>query len=173
MSARRFLWGFAAALTLGAGVDPARAEGSIELLSPGQFAALIEREHGNAVVVNLWATWCVPCLEEIPVLMQLGEEFAGDELTLLAVGMDDPGDLARVDAFRAQHFPGFKSYLRASADMDSLVSVIDPAWNELLPTTYLIDADGAVVKRIQGKRSRDEFRDEFRALTGDDRGGDR
>jgi hypothetical protein len=39
-----------------------------------------------------------------------------------------------------------------------MASVIDPAWNELLPTTYFIDRTGKVVKRIQGKKTLDEFR---------------
>ncbi len=48
--------------------------------------------------------------------------------------------------------------------MDTLVSVVDPSWNELLPTTYLIDRRGDVQRRIQGKRSLDDFRTEVQAL---------
>jgi glutathione peroxidase-family protein len=42
--------------------------------------------------------------------------------------------------------------------MDTLVSVVDPAWNEILPTSYLIGRDGKVLKKIQGKKTREEFR---------------
>jgi hypothetical protein len=42
--------------------------------------------------------------------------------------------------------------------MDELASVIDPAWNEVVPTTYIIDRRGKAVARIQGKKSLDEFR---------------
>ena len=85
-------------------------------------------------------------------------------MKLLAVGMDDPEERDRVEAFRKEHFPEFRSYLRNELEMDTLVSVVDPAWNELLPTTYLIDRDGKVAKRIQGKRSLEAFRTEVAAL---------
>ena len=145
-------------------IAPARAEGGIELASARQFSTILAAEQGKVVVLNLWATWCTPCLREIPDLMQLETEFSAQGLRLLAVGMDDPTELARVDAFRAKFFPAFRSYLRNEADMDTLVSVVDPAWNELLPTTYLIGRDGKVVKRIQGKKSLDDFRTEVTAL---------
>jgi hypothetical protein len=48
--------------------------------------------------------------------------------------------------------------------MDAAVSVVDPAWNELLPTTYLIGRDGKVAKRIQGKRTLEQFRSEVEPL---------
>ena len=72
--------------------------------------------------------------------------------------------IERVDAFRQEFFPGFRSYLRNEPDMDTLVSVVDPAWNELLPTTYLIDRDGRMIRRIQGRRSLEDFRAELSAL---------
>jgi peroxiredoxin len=103
-------------------------------------------------------------LQEIPDLITLSHEFAGRGVTLLAVSMDDPEELARVTAFRDKHFPAFKTLLRSEPSMDTLVSRIDPAWNELLPTTYLIGRDGQVRKRLQGKRSLEAFRKEVNKL---------
>jgi len=142
----------------------AQADGRVQLATADEFVAVLAATSGKVVVLNLWATWCTPCLREIPDLMQLEHELAPRGVKLLAVGMDDPTELARVDAFREKFFPEFFSYLRNEPDMDTLVSVVDPAWNELLPTTYLIGRDGKVVKRIQGKRSLDDFRAEVEAL---------
>ncbi len=133
-------------------------------ISSDELRAVLDRERGRVVILNLWATWCVPCLKEIPDLMRVEDSFADDGVTLVAVGMDDPADFDRVDGFRREHFPEFSSYLRSTPDMDSIVSVVDPVWNELLPTTYLIHADGSVAKRIQGKKSYDDFVDEIDAL---------
>ena len=97
--------------------------------------------------------------------MALEQEFEERGVVVIGLGMDEPDTLANlVEPFRAKHFPGFRTYLRDAPDMDTVVSVVDPAWNELLPTTYLIDRDGNVVKRIQGKRSREQFRLEIEAL---------
>lgn len=159
--------GLVVALLLAALVAPpaARAaEGSLTLAGPSAIRAELDRHGGKVVVLNLWATWCTPCLREIPDLMQLERELAGRGLALVALGMDDPAEFAGVEAFRATHFAGFRSLLRDTPDMDAAVSVVDPAWNELLPTTYLIGRDGKVAKRIQGKKSLEQFRTEVAPL---------
>lgn len=153
----------AAALLLSTPVA-VQAAGKVELATAGEFSAALAAQQGKVIVLNLWATWCTPCLKEIPDLMQLEREFAAKGVKLVAVGMDDPTELARVDSFRQKFFPDFVSYLRNEPDMDTLVSKVDPAWNELLPTTYLIGRDGKVVKRIQGKKSLEEFRAEVTVL---------
>lgn len=153
----------AAALLLSTPVA-VQAAGKVELATAGEFSAALAAQQGKVIVLNLWATWCTPCLKEIPDLMQLEREFAAKGMKLVAVGMDDPTELARVDSFRQKFFPDFVSYLRNEPDMDTLVSKVDPAWNELLPTTYLIGRDGKVVKRIQGKKSLEEFRAEVTVL---------
>ena len=141
------------------------ATAATELATPQQLRAILDREQGNVVVLNLWGTWCTPCLKEIPDLVALEQEFADRGVAVIGLGMDEPDTLAGlVEPFRAKHFPDFRTYLRDAPDMDSVVSVVDPAWNELLPTTYLIDREGNVVKRIQGKRSREQFRAEIEAL---------
>jgi len=152
------------ALLLLAAVPTAGAEGRLRPVTAPEFSAILTAARGKVVVLNLWATWCTPCLKEIPDLIQLEQELGARGVTLIAVGMDDPAELARVDAFRREHFPAFASYLRNEPEMDTLASVFDPAWNELLPTTYLIDRDGKVVRRIQGKRSLADFRAAVGAL---------
>lgn len=163
MSARPFVAALLVA-TLAAFAGPATADGYLRLADPAALRAELDRHRGKIVVLNLWATWCTPCLREIPDLMRLEVELADRGVALVALGMDDPTEFAAVEAFRAQHFVGFRSLLRDTADMDAAVSVVDPAWNELLPTTYLIGRDGKVAKRIQGKRTLEQFRAEVEPL---------
>ena len=126
-------------------------------------AASLERElaglRGQVVILNLWASWCSPCLEEIPMLMQLAADLETRGVQLVGVAMDEPGGGANAAReLREKHFPGFRTWLRGENRMDALVTRIDPAWNEILPTTYLIGRDGRVAQRIQGVRSYEEFR---------------
>jgi thiol-disulfide isomerase/thioredoxin len=130
-----------------------------QLIKVPQLRALLEAQRGKVLVVNVWGTWCVPCLREIPDLVQLEQELAPRGLALIGLGMDEPGMLAsQVEPFRLKYFPGFHTWLRDEPDMDTLVSVLDPAWNEILPTTYLVGRDGRVARKIQGSKSLDEFR---------------
>jgi glutathione peroxidase-family protein len=80
-------------------------------------------------------------------------------MVLLGVAMDEAATLqSTVEPFRLKFFPQFRTWVRGEPDMDTLVSVVDPAWNEILPTSYLIDRNGKVIKKIQGKKTREEFR---------------
>jgi len=118
------------------------------------------------VLINFWATWCRPCLEEIPTLMQLQTKLQDNGFSLVAVSLDDAASVeTRVKPFMNKQFPGFTSYLSIERDMDSMTSVIDPAWNGILPTSYLLARDGSVAERLQGIYSAEEFSEKILALS--------
>ena len=116
---------------------------------------------GRVVLVNLWATWCTPCLREIPDLLALEAELPASDFRLLAISMDDAYSEGWVTEFKAKHFPALVSFINAELDMDTLVSVIDPVWNETLPTSYIFNRDGEVVKKVQGKKPIAFFREQL------------
>jgi thiol-disulfide isomerase/thioredoxin len=147
-------------LLAGLAAHAADAPAVVSYVSAPELRTVLEKQRGRVVVLNLWATWCTSCLREIPDLVSLERELGGRGLSVLGVAMDDPGDLdSLVRPFHAKYFPAFKSYLRREADMDALASVVDPAWNEVLPTTYLIDREGKVVGRLQGRLTLAQFRE--------------
>jgi peroxiredoxin len=92
---------------------------------------------GKVVLVNFWATWCEPCLTELPTLERLRAAFAGRPLVVLAVQMGGSARMARNTAERLSlRFPML-------LDRDESAS---KAWRvELLPTSFLIGPDGALV----------------------------
>jgi len=121
----------------------------------------LSASEGRVVLVNLWATWCTPCLREIPDLLALEAELPASDFRLLAISMDDAYSEGWVTEFKAKHFPTLVSFINAELDMDTLVSVIDPVWNETLPTTYIFNREGEVVKKVQGKKPIAFFREQL------------
>ena len=110
------------------------------------------------VVINFWATWCKPCIDEIPDLQALEADLGDSGFDLIAVSLDDAWSLETiVKPFLEKWFPTFSTYLSVENDMDTMVSVIDPAWNEVLPTSYVLGGDGEIAARIQGGSSAAEF----------------
>jgi thiol-disulfide isomerase/thioredoxin len=137
---------------------PARV-GPAQLATAAQLRKALAKYRGQVIVLNFWATWCTPCLREIPDFLALEQELAPRGLKLLGVSMNEPAELAGVvEPFRRQYFPAFATYLRNEPDMDSIASVVDAAWNEILPTTWVLGRDGRVVAKIQGRKTREEFR---------------
>ena len=121
----------------------------------------LSASEGRVVLVNLWATWCTPCLREIPDLLALEAELPASDFRLLAISMDDAYSEGWVSEFKAKHFPTLVSFINAELDMDALVSVMDPVWNETLPTSYIFNREGEVVKKVQGKKPIAFFREQL------------
>lgn len=132
-----------------------------DVLTPVDPAGLrteLDNRKGRVVLVNFWATWCRPCLKEMPELITLHAKYAGQGFDLLLVSLDEPSDQESVvRPFLTKWFPGLHSLIRRTLDMDSMVSVVDPAWNEVLPTSYVLDSSGTVRARLQGGKPAAEF----------------
>jgi thiol-disulfide isomerase/thioredoxin len=100
--------------------------------------------HGRLVLVNLWATWCAPCVEEMPSLERLQAALGGDDFTILAVSSDRAGQKV-VAPFLEKH--GLKR-LPIYLDPDSAFTRSTGARG--LPTSILVDREGREVGRFEG-----------------------
>lgn len=103
---------------------------------------------GRLVLLTFWATWCLPCVEEMPGLERLHRDFSGDGLTILAVSIDVQGAEIVAPFWRKSG----QSYL-VLLDPRQRVATRYGAW--ALPTAFLIDRAGRVFARIQGPRQWD------------------
>lgn len=100
---------------------------------------------GRLVLLTFWATWCLPCVEELPALERLQREFSRERFAILAVSIDAQG--ARiVEPFWSKAGTSFPALL----DPRQAAATRYAAW--ALPTAFLIDPAGKVVARIQGPR---------------------
>ncbi|MEA3054202.1 MAG: hypothetical protein QOG72_3105 [Sphingomonadales bacterium] len=98
---------------------------------------------GKPLLVNLWATWCPPCVAEMPTLDALAER-EGEKLQVLAVSQDLEGR-AKIEAFFAQRkFANLETYLDAQMALMAELGV------STLPTTILYDPEGREVWRMTG-----------------------
>ncbi len=118
----------------------------------------IAAESDDVVLLNFWATWCRPCLDEIPVFMELERTYRDRGFRFVAVSLDDAESMdGQVLPFMKKWFPEFESLISLEYDMDDIVSVVDGGWNEVLPTSYIFGRDGELAERLQGKYTADEF----------------
>lgn len=157
-SQRVLVWIFTGWLCVNMPASAATAKSRIEPITAAELGELLTAKRGKVILVNFWATWCRPCLKEIPELEELAARYRERGFELVAVSLDEPEDLeAVVIPFLEKWFPEFRSYARVDRSMDTVVSVVDQAWNEVLPTSYVLHADGQVSAMLQGGKSGAEF----------------
>lgn len=98
--------------------------------------------HGQAVVLNLWATWCPPCRAEMPALERIGQRYADEGLVILALNQGE--DPATIAAFVQEHGLTFTIALDPREQIGRLYEL------EAYPTTFFIGRDGLIRSVVQG-----------------------
>ena len=113
---------------------------------------------GKVVILNFWATWCPPCREEIPILVDLAKKYK-DDLLIVGVSVDDgsPDDVGEFAKAFHMNYP---------VVMWSHELVSEYGGVPALPTTFLINKDGRVVQKHEGLYPPDVYDTEVRALMG-------
>lgn len=118
-------------------------ENAVFIDGDGQKVALNSLK-GQVVLVNLWATWCVPCVTEMPDLDRLSREMTGKPFRVLALSQDRGGAKVVEEFFEKN-------------GIDHLDVLLDPrgATSRLLgarglPTSFILDGDGKVVGKVEG-----------------------
>jgi thiol-disulfide isomerase/thioredoxin len=97
-------------------------------------------EHGKAVIVNFWATWCPPCRKEMPILDAFYREYRGRGLEMIGVSIDRPRDAAEVQ--RVMQAFSYSTAILGDAKINNFGTP------DALPVTYVVDGRGILRARL-------------------------
>ena len=119
-----------------------------------ELSAAIAKQKGHVVLVNFWATWCVPCREEFPDFVRLEKAYRDRGLRVIGVSTDLAKDLPKVEKFLAAAPPDFPNYRKKSGgDDQDFIESVDAKWGGELPFTVLYGRDGRKIRVLSGKQS--------------------
>lgn len=150
----------------------------VEVIDAAGVAALRKNDTGRIRMVNVWATWCAPCVAEFPDLVTVARKFGMRDFEFNPISLDAPKDAAKANAFlsklgaapprklkAALDKTGRKgtAFLWTGADTDSLAEALDPEWKGPVPYTLLIAPGGEILYRHEGPIDPDEV---IRAIVG-------
>jgi len=113
---------------------------------------------GKVVLLNFWATWCPPCRDEIPELIELSKRFK-DKLEIVGVSMDDapPAEVRQFARNMGMDYPIVMGSRTLSAEYGDVL---------VLPTSFVVNTDGRIVQKHEGLYPIDIYDSEVRALLG-------
>ena len=133
------------ALVIALGAVPAALgqQARIVPIDTADYRALLGAARGGPVLVNFWATWCVPCVEEFPDLQRLKREYGPRGLTVILVSLDRPADTATVVArFLRRRGEQSTVYIKKAGHDEAFINAVSDGWSGALPATFVYDAGG-------------------------------
>lgn len=126
-------------------------------------------QQGQVVYVTFWATWCVPCRRELPLLQEMYTDLADEGLLVVSVNTDPAANKSKIKPFVNRYRLTFPTVLDPD---NNVLDTYNPSRE--LPYGLLIDRDGNLVKTYAGYRTGDEelLRQDIMALIAKDGGGE-
>jgi thiol-disulfide isomerase/thioredoxin len=127
------------------------AQAPLQPLDEKAFAGLVSSHRGGVLLVNFWATWCAPCREEMPKLVELQRKYQTKGFRLVTISCDEPEDQAKAVQFLAKAGVSGGSYHKRADDDDKFITFVDKTWSGALPALYLYDRSGKRVRSFIGE----------------------
>jgi thiol-disulfide isomerase/thioredoxin len=123
--------------------------------------AAINREvrgRGRPVLLHFWASWCGPCLEELPLVDRFARDMKGKGVDVVSLSLDDPQRAgARVVEVLSARAPNLTRNIAKLGDSDAFINAIDPRWEGSIPAVFAFDDHGRLRDRLIGEASRSDL----------------
>jgi thiol-disulfide isomerase/thioredoxin len=113
------------------------------------------RGRGRPVLVHFWASWCGPCLEELPLVDKFAQDMKARGVDVLSLSLDDPARAgARVVEVLASRAPNLTRNIVKVSDTEAFINAIDTRWEGSIPAVFAYDDKGRLRDRLIGEATR-------------------
>jgi thiol-disulfide isomerase/thioredoxin len=144
----------------------------ISIPSPGQeipkwklsdLKKLIHQSE-QPLIINFWATFCKPCLEELPYFQVLADQYKYNGVKLILVSLDLPEDYNKIQAFAVKHQINAAIVYLDETNADLFCPAVDKDWSGSIPASLLINNKNAYRKFFEGKISAEKLEAEINSM---------
>lgn len=125
-------------------------------VSATELKKIIESYEGErALLINVWATWCAPCIEEFPEIVKIQRKYE-DRLRVIFISADFPDSRERALQFLEEQNVDWTTYFKTGDDQQFIETISDE-WTGALPFTKILDEEGKVVASWENSASFSKF----------------
>jgi thiol-disulfide isomerase/thioredoxin len=110
----------------------------IPRLNFNQFESYLHKQNDTLYVINFWASWCIPCRQEMPAFEKVREKYSNKKLKIILVSLDIPGELENrlLPYIRTNHIKS-QVVLLDDANQNAWIDKVDPKWSGTIPFTLI------------------------------------
>ena len=123
---------------------------SIDAIDENCIQKLLKNESGKLRLINVWATWCGPCIIEMPDFVSINRMYRGRDFELVTICADKPAKKAKALTTLIRLQVSSTNYIFNSDDIYKLIELVDPKWQGALPYTLLVEPGGKIIYTKQG-----------------------
>ncbi len=123
-------------------------------ISEKRLDSLISTRNGNILILNIWATWCEPCKEEFPDLINLLSVYKNKNIQLAAISVDYPDEInEKIIPFLDSLKVPFPIFVSDFLSQDTMINTLNTDWSGAVPATFIYDSKGKQRKFLFGKQT--------------------
>lgn len=142
-----------------------RPQKGLQKVTSEELLKTIKNSKAPALLLNLWATWCDPCKEEMPDILRLHKELASQGLELLLVSVDNLSQLKEAEAFLKEQGVQFPTYIKYEND-EKFITTLLKDWSGTLPTSVIFTPGGKVAWFHPAQANYEQFRRQVENVLG-------
>ena len=129
----------------------------VKILNVGDLRELINSEQEHPLLINVWATWCVPCREEFPDLVKISESYS-NKVRVVGISVDDSEVLdSKVIPFLKNQKAKFENYLLKVTEPEDFINLLNKKWSGAIPATFIYKKNSEQNEMLIGKQSYELF----------------
>jgi thiol-disulfide isomerase/thioredoxin len=145
--------------------EKAEIDAKLALIDLAGYQDIVSSNHGKALMVTFWATWCQPCRAEFPMIEEMAKKYGPQGLTVVGVSLDQDSELAGARQFLDEAHADFPNYrVKPGIDIEAFYQGVNAGWQGTMPQTVFYARDGHVARYLVGAKSPAAFEDAIRLI---------
>ena len=120
-------------------MQPARAQ-DVKIIKIDELVSMMQKQNDTTYLFNFWATWCKPCIKEMPHFEQIQEQYKSSKLKVMLISLDFDTNLdSKLIPYLKKHNIRSSVYLLNETDANTWIDLVSPTWEGTIPATLVIN----------------------------------